>query len=64
MKARLYIDSNFDEHIFTYLLNRLIELCILFRPQMLHTLGWHRVMDFFATFRMQTRAKSFTKSIP
>ena len=26
MKARLYIDSNFDKHIFTYLLNRLPEL--------------------------------------
>ena len=51
MKARLYIDSNFDEHIFTYLLNRLMNLCISFRAQMLHTLG------FFVTFRMQMRVK-------
>ena len=50
MKARLYIDSNFDEHIFTYLLNRLTNLCILLRPQMLHILGWHRVVDFFCDF--------------
>ena len=24
---------------------------------MLYTLGWHRVMDFFVTFRMQMRVK-------